>query len=306
MSGFDLIAGLVLAGSVLAPKLPPKSEWAGEVVFIKQSRTDCGRLEPDGTFTPTGKLASIQYTVLGEDKDTVRVLNQAQKVWVRKADVVKLKSAPEHFTKMLDEDPNNDVWFAFRAWAQFRNGRTAEALKDYSEALRLNPSSPSWYSNRGLIHLETKQYDDAIADFGASLDIVETDTAYRNRGLAYTKKKEYVKAVEDFKAAVAANPKSAMNLNGLAWHLCTAPDEKARDGKAAVETASKACELTEYKNGGYLDTLAAAYAEVGQFDKAVEWQEKALKVGDIPIKDVAAAQKRLELFRAKKAYRDED
>ena len=52
MTGLDLIAGLVLAGSVLAPKLAPKSEWAGENYLIKKSQTDFGRRESDGTFTP--------------------------------------------------------------------------------------------------------------------------------------------------------------------------------------------------------------------------------------------------------------
>ena len=91
--------------------------------------------------------------------------------------------------------------------------------------------------------------------------------------------------------------------NGLAWLLCTAPDDKVRDGKRALAGAKKACELTDHKNGGYLDTLAAAHAEVGEFDKAVEWQAKALKMGDIPIKDMDSAKKRLELFKGKKPYR---
>ena len=306
MTGLDLIAGLVLAGSVLAPKLAPKSEWAGEIYFIKKSQTDFGRREADGTFSPTGTLGSIQYTVLAEEKDLVQVQNLGTKVWVRKDDLVKLSQAPEHFTKMLDAEPNDAKWFAFRAWAQFRNGRTAEALKDYGEAIRLDPDSPAWYSNRGLIHLETKQYDDAIADFNMSLELGEMDSAYRNRAQAYTKKKEYVKAGRDFRDAVSANPKSALNLNALAWHLCTAPDAKARDGRRAIEIALEACRLTEYKNGGYVDTLAAAYAEAGEFDKALEWQEKALKAGDIPIKDMAGARKRLDLFKEKKAYREED
>src|SRR3954469_10250366 len=99
MSGFDLIAGLVRAGSILAPKLPTKSEWVGEAFFIKKSRTDYGRLEADGSFTPIDKLGSIQYTVLAEDREAVQVLNQSKKVWVRKADLVKLKEAPEYFTK---------------------------------------------------------------------------------------------------------------------------------------------------------------------------------------------------------------
>jgi tetratricopeptide (TPR) repeat protein len=88
--------------------------------------------------------------------------------------------------------------------------------------------------------------------------------------------------------------------------LSTAPDDKVRDGKRAVEAAKKACELTSHKNGGFLDTLAAAYAEAGEFDKAVEWQEKALKAGDIPIADLNAARKRLEMFKQKKAYRGDE
>ena len=90
----------------------------------------------------------------------------------------------------------------------------------------------------------------------------------------------------------------------MAWLLSTAPDAKVRDGKRALEAAKKACELTEYKNGGYLDTLAAAYAEAGDFEKAVEWQDKALKAGDIPVKDLDGARKRLELFKQKKPYRE--
>jgi tetratricopeptide (TPR) repeat protein len=304
-----LIAGLILAESLLAPKLPPKSEWAGEIYFIRKSQTEFGRREADGTFTPTsGKhLGSIQYTVLAEEKDLVQIQNQGQKVWVRKADLVKLSEAPEYYTKMLDEHSEDAAqWFAFRAWAQFRNGRTAEALKDYSEAIRLEPQSAHWYSNRGLIHLETKQYDDAVSDFNTSLELRETDSAYRGRAQAYVKKKEYVKAGRDFRDAANTNPESALNLNALAWHLCTAPDPNARDGRRAVEIALKACELTDYKNGGYVDTLAAAFAEAGDFARAVEWQEKALKSGDIPIKDVAAAKKRLDLFKERKAYREEE
>ena len=95
-------------------------------------------------------------------------------------------------------------------------------------------------------------------------------------------------------------------LLGLAWLLATAPDDKVRDGKRAVELAKTACELTEHKNGGYLDTLAAAYAEAGDFKNAVEWQEKAIKAGDMPIKDMDAAKKRLELFKNKKPYRGDE
>ena len=50
-----------------------------------------------------------------------------------------------------------------------------------------------------------------------------------------------------------------------------------RDGKRAVAVATKLGELTEWKNPDALDTMAAAYAEAGQFDDAVKWEKKAME-----------------------------
>lgn len=300
------LATVALAAAVAAPALQPRTDWVGETVFVKKSGTFYGRVEADNTFTPIDRLKSIQYVVVRDEKGRLQVSQDGKPVWVNKDDMVRLKDSVEHFTKMLDAEPNDDVWFAFRGWARHKNRQTAEGLKDYAEAIRLNPKAGHWYSNRGLIHMEAKQVDEAIADFTAAIDLTDTsEVPYRNRAMAYTRKKDWARAAADYERVVELNPESAVGQNGLAWLLCTAPDDKVRDGKRALDHASKACELTDHKNGGYLDTLAAAYAELGQFDKAVEWQEKAIKVGDIPIKDMPAARERLELFKAKKAYRGE-
>jgi len=58
--------------------------------------------------------------------------------------------------------------------------------------------------------------------------------------------------------------------------LATCSDEKLRDGKRAVELATKANELTAGKDASVLDALAAAHAEIGDFDKAVEYQKQSL------------------------------
>jgi tetratricopeptide (TPR) repeat protein len=306
MFGPAAVTTLALGAAVMAPALQPRTDWVGETVFVKKTGTMYGKVESDGTFTPIDKLRSIQYVVVRDEKGRLQVSQDGQPVWVNKDEMVRLKDAVEFFTKMLDGEPNNDTWFAFRGWARHKNGQTAEGLKDYAEAIRLRPQAASWYSNRGLINMEAKKVDDAILDFTSAIDLAsDSEIPYRNRAMAYARKKDWAKAADDYEKVVEINPESSSGQNGLAWLLCTAPDAKVRDGKRALETAKKACELTGYKNGGYLDTLAAAHAELGEFDKAVEWQEKALKTGDIPIKDMDAARQRLVLFKARKPYRGE-
>jgi tetratricopeptide (TPR) repeat protein len=80
--------------------------------------------------------------------------------------------------------------------------------------------------------------------------------------------------------------------------LATAPDEKIRDGKRALADARRAAELTNWTNGIVLDTLAAAHAEVGEFDKAVTWQENALALEP----ELPEAKLRLELYRQRKPF----
>ena len=82
--------------------------------------------------------------------------------------------------------------------------------------------------------------------------------------------------------------------------LATAPDAQVRDGKRAVEFATRACALAGWDQPVFLETLAAAYAESGEFQSAVEWQTKAMAVES---DDLEGQQERLERYRNEKAYR---
>jgi len=91
-------------------------------------------------------------------------------------------------------------------------------------------------------------------------------------------------------------------LNNLAWILATDSHAELRDGKQAVQLAARACELTHDKVPLLIGTLAAAYAEVGQFDEAVAAAQKAHDLALATGKtDIGA--KNLELMELYRAHR---
>ena len=121
--------------------------------------------------------------------------------------------------------------------------------------------------------------DDAISDATQCLSIdPRSQWALRIRALALTQKAEYAKAATDYQELIEINQKLFEAHDNLAYLLATCPDEKVRDGKKALEHATIANELTKESNCQVLNTLAAAYAELEDFEKATETQKKAIEV----------------------------
>jgi tetratricopeptide (TPR) repeat protein len=149
-----------------------------------------------------------------------------------------------------------------------------------------------------------KDYDHCIRDFDEALKLDPAFAqAYANRGAAWFNKGMFDKAAADLQAAVQLEPNNDQAWYNKGWLLATCPEAKYRDGKAAVAAATKACELTGYTDSVKLCGLAAAHAEAGNFDEAVTWQARALARASASYQQ--QFQVMLRLYQARKPFRDE-
>ena len=113
----------------------------------------------------------------------------------------------------------------------------------------------------------------ALADLDAAIRLSPGDVAaLHNRGRIRARRGDHTGAVADNLEALRLRPDDARTCNNLAWLWATTPRDELRDPVKAVEHARKACELTNWQEPGYLDTLAVAYAAAGRFEEAIHWQ----------------------------------
>lgn len=244
-------------------------------------------------------LADLDEAVRLDPKRAVALFRRGQ-AHQRKRDFNK---ADADFTAAVALDPADTTYLLARAENFSYKGDRTKAIADYGAVVALDPKNLTALSSRGTLLSWRSQYDKALADFDAILKIDPKNVyAIHKRGETYGYKGEYEKALAGHTEAVRLNPKYYEGWNALGWLHATCPDAKFRDGKKAVECATKACELTQWKYGMNLDTLAAAHAEAGDFAKAVEFQKKAIEAGGLVLQD-PKVKERLKLYEDKKPYR---
>jgi len=200
----------------------------------------------------------------------------------------KNEEAQKDVEAALAKRPGMPEGLHLRAMLAASNGDIGRALADYEELLKLAPDNTMLLAQMGLLHSAAKQPRKAIERYTAALEkLKEKDdkesekekySLLRSRGDAYLGVGKHAEAIADFEVAMKVKPRDSGLLNNLAWVLATSPDDKLRDGKRAIELAKGACEETEYKAPHILSTLAAAYAEAGNWDEAQKTIAKALEL----------------------------
>jgi tetratricopeptide (TPR) repeat protein len=237
------------------------------------------------------------------------LLDRAVELACIRSDVLKSMGDFDRAIAAADEalrlDPAYYPAFLCRAFAREEKGDRDEAIADCNRAARLRPELATPVFLRARLRDAKGDPEKALDDYNEAIRLEpENATAFTVRAIHWSSKGAYDKAMTDFDRAIALDPQNAGAHGGLAWMCATCPDAGYRNGKLAVASATRACELKGWMGDRPLSVLAAACAEAGDFEAAVNWQQKAVELQKVG-KDEEEGLARLALYQARMPYRDE-
>ena len=161
---------------------------------------------------------------------------------------------------------------------------------------RALPNDAQLYRDRAYAYQQLGEFSKSAADFDRALEIAPDDPdALTQRGNLAAEQGNYEQALADFQQALAKDPNWAEAHRSLAWLEATCPNPNFQNPQEAIAAAERAAKLAPANDYLILDTLAAAHASAGHFDKASELQQQALAVrsaGSAP-----SLKQRLALYR---------
>jgi tetratricopeptide (TPR) repeat protein len=253
-----------------------------------------------------------------------------------RADNAQVQDGISDLSECVRLNPNHAAAYRNRGAAWCKMEKFEQVILDSSEAIRLNRKDGIAFQNRGAGLMEQGRYEEALADANEAIRLSGHRIGFNNRGFIHAKLRHFSQALSDYRAAIELDPTylrprvnrvdlfietrqfanalgelaeilriDADNFYALQTRtrlLACCPEADFRDGNRAVADASRACELGGWKYPGQLDLLAAAYAEAGEFDKAIEWQTKALQASHDDQKRTGYSA-RLKLYEEHKPYR---
>ena len=137
------------------------------------------------------------------------------------------------------------------------------------------------YRLTGKLRAAEANFDQAVDLFRAAL-IFEPDSYESKKSLAVALQSQgdYASAVTTYETLIRLQPDDLLVLNSYSWILATAGEASIRNAERAIALATRACEQTNFQSAEAVDTLAAAWAAAGNFEKAVELARQALSLAE--------------------------
>ena len=190
-----------------------------------------------------------------------------------------------------------------RGMLSAQEGKLKDAIADFSQIIRLRPDNISAYNNRAAAYDKNGQPDKALTDLDTAIKLAPKEgQSFKNRAIAYVNRGRWDDAMGDFATATTLLPEDVEAWNWLARLYGSHPTASLRNGAKAVEAATKACELSQWKNADCVDTLGAAYAESGDFEKAKKYAHDAIAIEGIPAATRQRMERRLGLYEQGQAF----
>jgi tetratricopeptide (TPR) repeat protein len=188
-----------------------------------------------------------------------------------------LERAIEEAHRAIELGPENSSAYQLLMNCLFESRRYNEAADLGREWLTISPYDAAAHSALASALAENADVVSAADQLGYVMmlrpEVEQAHAQLRQILLSLAKGPDALPRLHE----IAANsPDSPRMLDELAWLLATYPDSTSRDGMEAVRLAERACTLTERRIPALLDTLAAAYAEAGDFSEAINVAQEAL------------------------------
>jgi Flp pilus assembly protein TadD len=187
-------------------------------------------------------------------------------------------------------------------------GRPGEAKAEYNTVLKFHADWPSAHFRLGELFAMEGQYTEAAAHLSEAVTMQrEVWLWHAFLGFALHESGNTAKADEHYRQVDRLEPDWRPILNRDAWELATSPDSLNRNGKSALLKARVLNQASSNGEARFLDTLGAAYAEVGDFTRAVESAKAALLAAssDPRSGNIDDIKRRLQLYEQQKPFRDE-
>jgi Tfp pilus assembly protein PilF len=189
---------------------------------------------------------------------------------------------------------------------QLEKGDVAGAKRNVDAVLQRDPTFwPALYV-RAQIYSREGKYDLALKDCNEALrqdrTVIEAALMRANINARLGK---YAEALKEYNSLVSLHPRNvtlARVLSDRAWFYATCPNGSFRNGQQAVKDAKVACSIMVWKDENMIDTLAAAYAETGDFNSAVQYATQALAVKGISPDSAKLFQQHMALFQQQKRF----
>ena len=219
-----------------------------------------------------------------------------------------MDEAIPHFLKALEVTPDSGSIHGNLGRALAEKGRFDEAIPHFEKALEVQPGSAEMHNGLAVALVKKERVDEAIAH---SLKAVEinpdfADAHYNLGDTLYYLKGNLPEALAHWRIVLHSILNHLPVLNQTAWVLSTHPDASFRNGAQAVELAERAVKLSAGRDLAILDTLAAAYAEVGRFREAIQITHRNLMLATQRNNQrlAEALKARVALYEAGTPFRD--